>query len=399
MLMFRTLEPGPSLMLTTRPRSDALGAAASRLAHLGALALIVAAPWASAQLSNIRPQSPLPDATIRQFYSVTFTPVNPYKGLPVLWNITPGCLDGTGLAFTPQNGTANAARINGVPTRLGTFDCTIVAQDAGDNVISKPYELTIVKGCVSPRITSSPPPAAVEPGATYSYVIVAVGSLPRTFAALGLPPGLSIDPLTGVIAGTTAAAGAYSVTVIVKGCGREAIQNFTLVVGTAPVSLALSSAPNPAVFGQDIAVAVHATGGAVAPSGTVLLCVLAAGEFCAAPVGTPPAATPPELIPPLYSASLDAGGNVTFTLRGLPIQNYVLQAYYAGDSTHAEARSVPVDQFVIKGALLPPSRRSQGAPAPPGASVESIPALSMPMLGALSMAIVGIAVGVARRRG
>src|SRR5712671_6383762 len=128
-------------MLTTGPRLAAFGIPALRLARIGVAALICAAPWASAQITDIRPRSPLPDATIHESYSVIFTPAHPYKGLPVLWTITPGCLDGTGLSFTPDNGTANTARIKGVPTLRGTFHCTVVAQDAAENVISKLYEL------------------------------------------------------------------------------------------------------------------------------------------------------------------------------------------------------------------------------------------------------------------
>jgi hypothetical protein len=386
-------------MLTIRPRLAALGILAVRLARIATVALICAAPWAGAQITDIRPRSPLPDATIQKFYSVILTPAHPYKGLPVLWSITPGCLDGTGLNFTPQNGIANTARISGVPVLRGTFDCTIVAQDAAENVVSKLYEISIVRGCVSPRIISDPPPAAA-PDVPYRYEVIAAGKLPITFAALGLPPGLTIDPATGVIAGTTAVPGAFSVTIIATGCARSAIQNVTLVVGRAPASLALSSAPNPAVFGQDIAVAVHAAGGAVAPSGTVLLCVLAAGQFCAAPVGAPPPGTPANLIPPLLSATLDAGGNAAFTLSNLEIQNYVLQAYYGGDITHDPARSTSVDQFVIKGVVFPSARRSPSGPATdPSASAQPIPALSRPMLGILLLAIVGIAAGRARRRG
>src|SRR5205085_11829039 len=153
------------------------------------------------------------------------------------------------------------------------------------------------------------------------------------FSGLGLPPGIAINASTGVISGTTDIGGAYPVTIVVAGCGRSGIQNFTLVVGTAPVTLTLASAPNPAVFGQDIAVSVHAAGGASVPAGTVLLCVVASGEFCATPVGAPPAGTPGNLIPPLQSGTLDAGGNAAFTVRGLAIQNYIMQAYYAGDAT------------------------------------------------------------------
>src|SRR5262249_30371305 len=102
------------------------GAALPRLARIGALALWAVAFASQAQLSDIRPVSPiLPDAAINQGYFVRFTPVNPAGGLPVTWSITPGCLDGTGLGFTPQNGLANSARIGGVPRLRGTFFCTI----------------------------------------------------------------------------------------------------------------------------------------------------------------------------------------------------------------------------------------------------------------------------------
>jgi hypothetical protein len=147
-------------------------------------------------------------------------------------------------------------------------------------------------------------------------------------------------------------------------------------------------------------VLVHASGGAVLPSGTMLLCVLAPGEFCAAPVGAPPPGTAPGLIPALRSATLDAAGNAAFTLSGLPIQNYVLQAYYGGDGSHDQARSVAVDQFVIKGAVLPPPARSALAPAAAAnASAAPIPSLSTPALWLLALGIVGIAAGRARRRG
>jgi hypothetical protein len=391
--MFATPEAGSParITLTMRPRFNAIAFAA----------LACAATWVDAQVSNIRPES-APSAIIRQSYLVTFTPVNPYKGLPVLWNITPGCLNGTGLVFTPQNGVASSASISGVPTTVGTFKCTIMVQDAGDNVFSKPYQIDIVRACTPARITSDPPPPNIDPGALFIYQILATGKAPRTFSALGLPPGLAIDSASGLISGTTSAGGVYPVTVIVKNCGRPAIQNFTLVVGRAPVTVALSSTPNPAVFGQDIAVLVHASGGASTPTGALLLCVIGTGQFCASPVGSPPPGTAPSLIPPLRAATLDATGSAGFTLSGLSIQNYALQAYYGGDATHAEARSVPVDQFVIKGPMFPPLKGSAGPGGPKAAALaQPIPALSPELLRLLSLAIIAIGVvaaGRARRR-
>jgi Putative Ig domain len=391
------------MLQTRRIRSTSayMTSRSAPLLRIGVLVLGLAAPTAQAQLSGIQPHSPLPDATINRFYSVRFTPVNPFQGLPVLWSITPGCLAGSGLTFTPQSGVASSARIAGQPVQLGTFLCTVTAQDAAENVVAKQYELSIVRACNPPRITSVPPQAAIEPGAPFSYAVTATGRLPHTFSALGLPPGLAIDPATGVISGTSQATGTYPVTVIVGGCGRSATQSFTLIVGAAGVTLTLASTPNPAVFGQDIAVSVHAAGGSAVPTGTVLLCVIAPGQFCAAPVGAPPAGTTADLIPPLSSALLDATGDAAFTLHGLAIQNYVLQAYYGGDAVHAVATSVAVDQFVIKGAVLPPGSALRGAPAaaPASAAPEPIPALSPALLALLSVAVLVVAFRRARRRG
>jgi hypothetical protein len=358
-------------------------------------ALACAASSVDAQVSNIRPDQ-APAAVLKHAYSVKFTPVNAFNGLPVLWNITPGCLNGSGLVFTPQGGVASSASISGVPVMLGTFNCAITVQDAGKNVFSKLYQIDVVRACTSARITSNPPPPEIDPGVPFSYAIQASGKQPRTFSAFGLPPGLTIGSSSGVISGTTSAGGTYQVTVVVSNCGRPAIQNFPLVVGTAPVNLALSSAPNPAVFGQDVAVLVHASGGASAPTGMVLLCVIGPGQFCAAPVGTPPPGTAPALIPPLRSAALDAAGNAAFTLSGLAIQNYVLQAYFGGDATHGVGRSVPVDQFVIKGPVFPPSKATPAAPA--SASAQPVPALSPPLLALLALAIIVAFAGSAPRR-
>jgi len=376
-------------------RRSGTGSRATRFARLAAAVLCCSSSWSQAQLSDIRPRS-LPDATLHHAYSVRFTPVNPFQGLPVLWSVTAGCLDGTGLLFTPENGVASTARISGVPTLRGTFVCTVTAQDAGENTVARVYKLSIVRGCSSPQITSSPPASMIDPGVPFSYTVTTTGRSEQTFAALGLPPGLAINPANGVISGVTQASGTYPVTVSVTGCGRAVIQNFTLVVGPAPVTLQLTSTPDPAVFGQDVAVAVHVAGGAQPPSGTVLLCALAPGQFCAPPAGAPPPGTPPGQIVAFSSAPLDANGDAAFPLRGLEIGNYVLQASYVGDATHGAAQSLPVDQFVIKGVVLPPQRARVGRA--PAAGAEPIPALAPAALALLSLGIALIALGLARRR-
>lgn len=69
-----------------------------------------------------------------------------------------------------------------------------------------------------PEITSAAPPAAGSVGTAYTHPVVATDSDPGdgvalSYAATGLPTGVSIDPATGVISGTPTTPGTYNVTV------------------------------------------------------------------------------------------------------------------------------------------------------------------------------------------
>jgi hypothetical protein len=391
-------------MAMYRSRLSMPAAAASSL-RLCAFALAFFATAASAQLSGIKPVSPvLPNAFLNKFYSVTFTTIPANPGFPIFWFTSEaGCFSGSGLTFSQSN---NRATIQGVPIQLGTYTCQLTAQVSDPGSITKTYTLHVVRPCQPPQITSGEPPAAVA-GVPYSFTVTATGKPPLTFTAMGLPAGLSIDAATGVIAGTTNATGSYAVSIMVAGCGRSALQNLTLVVNPPPlgmVALSISNQPNPAVFGQPVTVLAHATGGSVVPTGNVLLCVVGPGQFCASPLGVPPPGTDPSLIPPLMSAPLDANGNATFTLTGLLIQDYQLSANYGGDAAYLPATAGPVDQFVIKGLLLPPAHDHAESPplraaqAQLPAQATPIPTLSWAALALLALVIAGVVAVQLRRR-
>ena len=391
------------------PAAAAAFADATRWLRFCACALALGATVASAQqVKDIFPASTqLPNAVLGKFYSITLTAVTEPAGLPVDWNTDEGCLDGSGLEFIFPDGSSNATTIQGTASTLGTFECTVTATiflDTGNSFITKTYMVRVVSPCTPPQITSGGlPPVTAD--ASYVFGVMATGTLPLTFSAMGLPAGLTLNPVSGVIAGTPHAAGSYPVSIMVAGCGPNALQDLTLVVSAPPppppavVALSLTSQPNPAVFGQPVTALAHASGGAVVPTGNVLLCVVAPGQFCAAPVGAPPPGTDPSLLPPLLTAPLDANGNATFTLNGLLIQNFMLSASYGGDATHQPATAGPIDQFVIKGLLLPPTpvaaRPSQGDPPAPAAP---IPTLSWAALALLALAIAGVVAVRLRRR-
>jgi MYXO-CTERM domain-containing protein len=92
-------------------------------------------------------------------------------------------------------------------------------------------------------ISTAAPPAAPhilgptvvgsKPGSPFIYTVSATGQAPLTFAATGLPAGLSIAASSGTISGTTPAAGAYPVTVTVTNAAGSATATLTVKAGDA----------------------------------------------------------------------------------------------------------------------------------------------------------------------
>jgi alpha-galactosidase len=90
-------------------------------------------------------------------------------------------------------------------------------------------------------ISMTPPPAAPElhapftfsakPASPFLFAIPASGQAALTFSATGLPAGLALAPSTGIITGTTPAAGSYPVAVTVMNASGSATATYTLVSG------------------------------------------------------------------------------------------------------------------------------------------------------------------------
>ena len=70
------------------------------------------------------------------------------------------------------------------------------------------------------------------PGSPFLHTISATGQAPLTFAATGLPDGLSIAASSGTISGTTPAAGPYSINVTVTNSAGSATGTLTLTSGS-----------------------------------------------------------------------------------------------------------------------------------------------------------------------
>jgi hypothetical protein len=115
---------------------------------------------------------------------------------PYTWSLVKGKLP-PGLALGPKSGL-----INGTPMVAGSYQFTVEVTDSA----SPPQTATAALGITIEtqlRVTTSSLPVGVE-NVSYSAQLNASGGDPKSYSwsASGLPLGLTIDPLSGLISGT-----------------------------------------------------------------------------------------------------------------------------------------------------------------------------------------------------
>lgn len=84
----------------------------------------------------------------------------------------------------------------------------------------------------APRI-NSPRVFGARPGNPFFYKIAATGQLPLTYGAQHLPPGLKVDPATGIITGQVAPRGTYRATLSVANAIGRATRELVIEIGDA----------------------------------------------------------------------------------------------------------------------------------------------------------------------
>jgi hypothetical protein len=180
----------------------------------------------------------LPNATVNANYSATLHATGGVGALT--WRLTSGALP-TGLSLS-SSGT-----ISGDPTVSGTSTFTVQVTDssagpAGPASVQAQLSLTVVT-VVSISTTSLP---AGSEGITYLAEIDASGGTsPYTWslATGSLPPGLTMQPSTGVISGNPTSQGIFTFTVAVRDSSptqQTQTQSLTIAIG-APWPLAITT--------------------------------------------------------------------------------------------------------------------------------------------------------------
>jgi hypothetical protein len=178
---------------------------------------------------RISTEPPLPAGYMGQPYAA---PLAAAGGMPpYTWSIVAGALP-PGLSIDAASGL-----IAGTPSAAGTYGFTVQVRDSANATATKPLAL-------------APPPPSGNAGSGYSAPVTidpnanqggstGGGSTPSctnyTVTAGALPPGLALDPATGLVSGTPLNGGAYTFTI---GCtvtngpatGQTATKEFTITI-------------------------------------------------------------------------------------------------------------------------------------------------------------------------
>ncbi len=207
-------------------------------------------------------QTPLTTITGAIPYSYTFAA----NGSPVpAYSLANGTLP-TGLTLS------SAGTLSGTPTAPGTFSFAVTATNSVGSLTSTTVTITVPAVAPTGFSAAAPPPSANSGTAITPYTFVASGFPTPVFGIVSgsLPPGLTLNPATGVLSGTPTTGGAYSFTVQASNsAGSYSSAPIAMTVNQAPSSFTAQTPPASATVGTAYTYS-YAAGGFPAPTYSVV---------------------------------------------------------------------------------------------------------------------------------
>ena len=173
--------------------------------------------------------SPLPGGSIGAPYTQQLAATgNPDK---FTWSISAGSLP-PGLALNPADGT-----ISGTPTTAGSYTFTVGANNGFETGTK---QFTVV---ISPFIIQPTPPNG-EVGTAYTHTFNNISGMTWNIYTGIRPPGLTLNPNTGVLSGTPTQSGTYTFTVTAMYAGVATTRTFTVeIIGPAAPVITTKTLP------------------------------------------------------------------------------------------------------------------------------------------------------------
>jgi hypothetical protein len=172
----------------------------------GATVLNVNASLAAAISVKLTADAPTKQAVLNANFSYTFKATG--KPAPI-FTVDSGQLP-AGLTLNTASGV-----LSGKPTKKGAFTFQIeVSNGYGKPAVTPKLTITVA-AAAHPKFTKAKPSAAAKVGRSYSYQFAASGfPTPKFTVSSGhLPPGLSLNSVTGVLSGKPAKAGTFTFTI------------------------------------------------------------------------------------------------------------------------------------------------------------------------------------------
>jgi hypothetical protein len=286
-----------------------------------------------------------------------------------VFTYTTTTLPPTGITFTasglPAGWSLSASGVlTGTPTSATPITVTITASNATGAAV-----LPLV---ISPSLPANAPayagPAAASGTVGESFTFTAAfgsGTTTYALASGSLPPGLTLAPATGIIAGTPTTAGSYPVVISATRAGLVALGDLTLQINppaSAPVVTIAGGSVRTGTVGSALtAIALTASPAATSFSVGTLPPGLTVGGTTAAPLitgtpatpglfavaitatnaaGTGPAAQLALSIDPHPQAPAITSSPIVSGRVGQPL-NYTLASLPAGAATYTAASSLP----------------------------------------------------------